>query len=81
MAEAAVYVEAITELNDELIRLENKVVALRAKYDGVENSDADYLAVLDKIKESFEALRLSMEQISMAAHAARSKANDPGTKV
>jgi len=67
------YTEAIAELNDDLVAIELKVVALRAKYDGVEKRDAAFIGVLDEITAAFESLKACMGRIDLAAGQARSK--------
>ena len=72
----SVYAEAIIELNDDLIAIESKAAALRAKYDGAEKRDAEFIGVLDEITASFQALRSSIGRVDVAATKAREKVKE-----
>jgi len=66
------YTEAIASLNDDLIAIELKVVALRAKFSAVEKVDPAFIEVMDNMTNAFELLKLSMSKLDVASGKERS---------
>lgn len=69
---ASPYVEAITDINDDLIALELKVVRLREKFSAVEKVDPAFIEVLDNMTGAFDTLKLTMSKLDVASGKERS---------
>jgi len=66
------YTEAIESLNEDLINIESKVVALRSKFSEGEKLDAEFIEVMDNMTSAFELLKLGMSKLDQAAGKERS---------